>query len=161
MYDVIVRGGKVVDGTGAPGFKADVAINGDFIVAIGLRNPFRINKRPGTNEIWITDVGWSAWEEINRLVDPTGVVENFGWPCYEGDFKNVGFDSANLDLCESLYSGPPADLTDPYLPISHGTSFDPTECPGGGASISGLAFYESGHYPAAYEGALFFGDFSW
>ena len=59
--------------------------NGKRIVAYGLRNPFRITRRPGTNEIWIGDVGWSTWEEINRLVDPTDAdVDNFGWPCYEG-----------------------------------------------------------------------------
>ncbi len=35
MYDVIVRGGTIVDGTGSPGFMADVAIKGDSIVGIG------------------------------------------------------------------------------------------------------------------------------
>ena len=34
-YDVVIRGGTVFDGTGAPGIDADVAINGDRIVAIG------------------------------------------------------------------------------------------------------------------------------
>ena len=41
--------------------------------------------RPGTNELWVGDVGWNTWEEINRIPTPTdAVVENFGWPCYEG-----------------------------------------------------------------------------
>lgn len=34
-YDVIIRGGTVLDGTGAAGVEADVAITGDRIVAIG------------------------------------------------------------------------------------------------------------------------------
>lgn len=34
-YDVIIRHGLVFDGTGAPGFAADVAIRGDHIAAIG------------------------------------------------------------------------------------------------------------------------------
>lgn len=34
-YDVIIAGGRVVDGTGAPWFMADVAINGDRIAAVG------------------------------------------------------------------------------------------------------------------------------
>ncbi|MDH5239994.1 MAG: D-aminoacylase, partial [Gammaproteobacteria bacterium] len=34
-YDVIIRGGQVIDGSGAPGIKADVAINDDRIAAIG------------------------------------------------------------------------------------------------------------------------------
>jgi N-acyl-D-amino-acid deacylase len=35
MADVVIRGGTVVDGTGAPGRLADVAIEGDRVVAIG------------------------------------------------------------------------------------------------------------------------------
>jgi len=35
MHDVIIRGGTVIDGTGAPATKADVAINGRVISAIG------------------------------------------------------------------------------------------------------------------------------
>jgi hypothetical protein len=40
-----------------------------------------INVRPGTNEVWAGDVGWSTWEEINRAVDP-GSLENFAGRCY-------------------------------------------------------------------------------
>ena len=35
MPDLIIRGAEVVDGTGNPGFAADVAIEGDRVVAIG------------------------------------------------------------------------------------------------------------------------------
>jgi N-acyl-D-amino-acid deacylase len=34
-YDVIIRGGRVIDGTGNPWFRADLAIDGDRIAAIG------------------------------------------------------------------------------------------------------------------------------
>jgi N-acyl-D-aspartate/D-glutamate deacylase len=35
MADLVIRGGTVIDGTGAPGQRADVAIEGDRIAAIG------------------------------------------------------------------------------------------------------------------------------
>ena len=58
---------------GAPGnpLASSSNANARRIVAYGLRNPFRFTFRPGTNEIWIGDVGWNTWEEIDRLVDPT------------------------------------------------------------------------------------------
>ena len=34
-YDLVVRGGTIVDGTGAPGMAGDVAIRDDRIVAVG------------------------------------------------------------------------------------------------------------------------------
>ena len=35
MHDLVIRGGTVVDGTGAPARAADVAVDGDHIVAVG------------------------------------------------------------------------------------------------------------------------------
>jgi N-acyl-D-aspartate/D-glutamate deacylase len=34
-HDLVIRGGVIIDGTGAPGYEADLAIDGDRIVAIG------------------------------------------------------------------------------------------------------------------------------
>ena len=58
--------------------------NARRIVAEGLRNPFRFTLRPGTSDLWIGDVGWSTWEEIDHQPAPKASVANFGWPCYEG-----------------------------------------------------------------------------
>ena len=35
MHDIVIRGGKIVDGTGAPAFNGDVALSGDRIVQVG------------------------------------------------------------------------------------------------------------------------------
>ena len=55
-HDLVVRGATVVDGTGAPGFEADVAVDGDRIVIVG-------------------DVSGSGAEEL----DGRGLVLAPGW----------------------------------------------------------------------------------
>ena len=32
MYDLVIRNGTVVDGTGLPAYRADVAVSGSFLV---------------------------------------------------------------------------------------------------------------------------------
>ncbi|WP_420451339.1 N-acyl-D-amino-acid deacylase family protein [Ilumatobacter sp.] len=58
MSDLIIRNGVVVDGTGAPRRTADVAIEGDRIVAVGAV---------------------SAHEPAAREIDATGLVVTPGW----------------------------------------------------------------------------------
>ncbi len=135
--------------------------NARRIIAYGLRNPFRIATRPGTSEIWVGDVGWDVWEEINRIQNPTAGVLNFGWPCYEGAAPQGQYDAANLSLCESLYAQGGSAVTTPVYTYNHAASVVPGDgCPTGSSSISGLAFYNGGNYPASYSGALFFADYS-
>ena len=38
MYDLIIRGGRLIDGTGAPWFRADVAVRDGRIACVGLLN---------------------------------------------------------------------------------------------------------------------------
>ena len=138
--------------------------NARRIVASGLRNPFRITTRPGTNEVWIGDVGWNEWEEINRLVSPTGApIDNFGWPCYEGDGRQGGYDAANLNICENLYNEGSGAIVAPYFRYHHNELVLPNDvCPKGGSSVAGtsFAFSSGGSYPAEYQGALFFADYT-
>jgi glucose/arabinose dehydrogenase len=135
--------------------------NARRIVADGMRNPYRFTVRPGTNELWVGDVGWSTSEEINRVPSPTGApVENFGWPCYEGPGRTPEFDAANLDMCENLYADPSA-TTAPFFSYSHSDHVVPGDpCPTGSSSITGPVFYEGGGYPARFQGALFLADYA-
>ena len=136
--------------------------NARRIVAHGLRNPFRMTIRPGTSEVWSGDVGWGTWEEVNRVSDPTGSpVENFGWPCYEGNARQTGYDSANLNICENLYSAGAGAINTPHYTYNHSAKVVPGEtCPTGSSSAAGLAFYQGGSYPSTYDDALFFSDYS-
>jgi glucose/arabinose dehydrogenase len=142
-------------------FGASSDANARRIVAYGLRNPFRFTQRPGTDELWIGDVGWSTWEEINRLTAPTGSASrNFGWPCYEGSGAQPGYQGAGLAQCTSLY-GTAGSVQAPYYAYNHGACVVTyTGCHTGGSSVTGIAFYGSGSYPATYNGALFFADHS-
>jgi glucose/arabinose dehydrogenase len=148
-------------GAGVPGnpFYSSSDANARRIVAYGLRNPFRFTQRPGTDELWIGDVGWNTWEEIDRVVSPASTTaSNFGWPCYEGASAQSGYQAAGLNLCSSLYSAP-GSVIGPYYTYNHSACVvNYTGCHTGGSSITGVAFYQGGSYPAQYNGALFFAD---
>ncbi len=133
--------------------------NAKRIVAYGLRNPFRIAARPGKSELWIADVGWDDWEEVNRIPLGGATPLNFGWPCYEGAGKQAGYDAADLALCESLYTG--GGHTPPYFTYAHGAGVSANDgCGRGSSSVTGIAFYTGSSYPAEYQGAMFFADYS-
>jgi glucose/arabinose dehydrogenase/PKD repeat protein len=134
--------------------------NARRIVATGFRNPFRFTFRPRTSELWIGDVGWNTWEEIDRLTTPVdSTLDNMGWPCFEGAGRQSGYDGANLNLCENFYAA--GGATSPYYTYNHSALVVPGEsCPTGSSSIAGLAFYNGGNYPSAYTDALFFADYS-
>jgi glucose/arabinose dehydrogenase len=148
-------------GAGVPGnpFYSSSDANARRIVAYGLRNPFRITQRPGTDELWVGDVGWNTWEEIDRVVSPANTTaSNFGWPCYEGASPQSGYQGAGLNLCSSLYSAP-GSVVGPYYTYNHSACVvSYSGCHTGGSSVTGVAFYQGGSYPAQYNGALFFAD---
>ncbi len=125
--------------------------NARRIIAYGLRNPFRFTFRPGTSELWVGDVGWNTWEEINRIPSPDRrAVDELRLALLRGHRRaSRGYDGANLSICENLYAAGPARSPRPYYAYHHGSQVVPGEtCPTGGSSIAGLAFYTgSGSLP--------------
>lgn len=45
QFDLLIQGGRVIDGTGSPWYVADVGIRGDAIVAIGTLDPAAARQR--------------------------------------------------------------------------------------------------------------------
>ena len=95
--------------------------------AYGLRNPFRFSlvARHAATPLYIGDVGWNTWEEIDVA---TG-GENFGWPCWEGPLdvrNNYYHDSATKPTCDAAYANPPANLKGPLYWWDH---VEPTATP--------------------------------
>ena len=98
------------------------------IWAYGLRNPWRYSFDRATGDLWIGDVGQTAWEEIDLQPASSDGGENYGWNLMEGDHPYEGGE-------------PPADVVRPVFEYPH----DDGECTvvGGyvyrGAAIPDLA----------------------
>ena len=131
-----------------------------YVIADGLRNPYRIKLRPNTNEVWITDVGQNAFEEINKIDNTlSGSVSNFGWPCYEGDLIYSPGQSANPSICGSIVGqNIKPEISYPHLQPIHPED----QCTPGlyGSALTGVAFYEGGDFPSEFDNAGFLADFS-
>ncbi len=133
--------------------------NARKIIAYGLRNPYRFTIKPGTDDVWVGDVGFLTWEEIDRVPDPTAAPLNFGWPCYEGNGVLAFYDNLGLDLCDSLSA---ASVTAPAFTYAHSATMVTGDgCGTGSSAIAGLAFLPaSSPYPPSYDNGLFFTDYT-
>ncbi len=130
--------------------------NAERIVADGLRNPFRFTVRPGTNEVWVGDVGWGQWEEINVVRNPTDTqVDGFGWPAFEGAAPS-SYDALDIPLLEDYYgdvANNPSLHSEPFYTYRHNEPVLPGG-PTGNSSIAGLAFAEGGNLNRARKRAV-------
>jgi glucose/arabinose dehydrogenase len=129
-----------------PFFNGDADANRSKVYDYGLRNPFRFAFLPTSGEIFIGDVGWNTWEEINR-----GRGENFGWPYYEGANGTSAQTGGYRDLPEALafYATNP-DVQAPLWARAHSA---------GGVAVVAGDFYTGSVYPASYRNALFLSDY--
>jgi glucose/arabinose dehydrogenase len=128
-------------------------------IAYGFRNPFRFAIDPETSEVYVDNVGWDTYEEIDRFSTVPGLAYNSGWPCYEGPGINPGFQSLELKACKDLYEQP-GSTAPPFFYYQHGVPVTPEDpCPdNSGSAITGNAIYAGSAFPAPYDGALFFAD---
>jgi glucose/arabinose dehydrogenase len=104
------------------------------IWAYGLRNPWRFSFDPATGDLWIGDVGQSAWEEVDR--EPAGAGgRNYGWNLREGTHAYAG-------------ERPPGAV-DPV--IEYGRA-------GGACTVIGGFVYRGARIPGL-RGAYLYGDY--
>jgi glucose/arabinose dehydrogenase/peptidoglycan/xylan/chitin deacetylase (PgdA/CDA1 family) len=118
-----------------PYFNGDADANRSKVYAYGLRNAFRLAFHPTSNKLYVSDVGWSSWEEINAITPGA----NYGWPCREGN-------GATTHNCTAL------NYTNPTYAYPHDAN-------GAGSVVAG-GFPHSGAYPAQYNNSFFIGDYA-
>lgn len=148
-------------GAGWPGNPMDASLDANQrrVVGYGFRNPFRFAIDPEGSGVYVGNVGWSEFEEIDAVDPEAATPYNSGWPCYEGFLTQYLYDDYELDVCAALYKTP-GSTAKPLLTYSHGGEIVVgDECPfGSGSAVSAIAFYEDGSYPAEYDGGMFFAD---
>jgi Glucose / Sorbosone dehydrogenase len=103
----------------------------------GLRNPFGFAPHPVTEEIYLGDVGWNTWEEVNH--GPAGT--NFGWPCFEGNGPQPSY-RTQFPQCAQLSA---SAVTPPFFTYDRGS----------GSAVIGSPFYTDTRYPQEYWGSFF------
>ena len=134
---------------------ADLTDNRSKVWQLGLRNPFTM-EFDESGQLFISDVGWAKWEEIN-----TGEAgANFGWPFYEGGDNGVLSLNPNYNIdprvLDGTFTAPsPSEITAALRAFSH-TRADP------GFQMTAIvgAGFISGNdvYPAALDGHYVFAD---
>ena len=131
-----------------PFFDGDADANRSKVYQYGVRNPFRITVDDATGRVYVGDVGWTQWEEINYGAPGA----NFGWPFYEGASGSNARTNQyrNLPEAAAFYNDPSINVTPSVLALNHAAD-------GINAIVLG-DIYDGSQYPAEYQGDLFFND---
>ncbi len=121
--------------TDNPFYSGDPNANRSKVWAYGLRNGYRFNFRPSNGAIYLGDVGWSTWEELNIVSRGA----NLGWPCREGMVKVPEYN------CEATNAQNPAYVYDHSV---------------GSGAVSGGTFPDNNAYPTEYMGSFYMADYA-
>jgi len=153
-----------------PYYDGNPASNRSRVWCYGLRNPFRIARKPGTGSpnpaegkpgtLYIADVGWSTWEEIDVAATPG---RNYGWPCFEGPGERPDYQIATPSHHGCASPGSPENPALPSAPLASFHHLQPElSTPPGvqGVVIVGGEFKTTPGYPPPYQGGYFFGDYA-
>ncbi len=148
--DLDSLGGKVLritrEGEGLPTnpyWSGDPERNRSKVWARGLRNPFRLTLRPGSGDVYVTDLGERGFDEISVV----RAGANLGWPCYEARSHYEAY--STTPMCLSLYGSGRRAVDFPSVAFRQAES----------RSLTGGVFYAGDEYPREYRGAYFFADF--
>ena len=130
-----------------PFYNGNPDANRSKVYQLGLRNPFRMTVDPRNGDVYVGDVGWTQWEEINSAE----AGANFGWPYYEGGSDNSLRTGGYQYLSEarSFYNSGQS-VSPSILALNHGTD-------GINAIVLG-DIYTGDAFPQEYQGDLFFND---
>ena len=133
-----------------PFFVADAPdSNQSKVYQLGVRNAFRM-AFDGEGDLFLGDVGWYSWEEINT----GGPGANFGWPFYEGGQNGVSLRAPqyqDFPQAQAFYAaGTP--VTAPFQAFSHLDSNT-------GFALQAIVLgdvYTGALYPGVLQNDLFF-----
>ena len=120
MHDIVIRGGTILDGTGAPAFAGDVAIDGERIVAVGGKaGPARrvieadgLLVTPGWVDVHTHYDGQATWDPVLAPSSWHGVTTILFGNCGVG-FAPVRQEHRNelIDLMEAVEDIPGTALS--------------------------------------------------
>lgn len=105
------------------------------IFASGVRNPFRMEIDSATGLVYLGDVGFNTWEEVNLIQSG----KNYGWPTAEGP-------------CAA-----PCTFENPVYWYQH--QFPTSSLNTNDASIVSGPVYRGSLYPASFVGKMFVSDY--
>lgn len=130
-----------------PFYNGDSGANRSKVYQLGVRNPFRMTVDPATGKLYVGDVGWTRWEEVNSA----GPGANFGWPYFEGGngVSNQTNGYRDLPEAQAFYSSNES-VTPAVFALNHAQD-------GINAIVLG-SVYRGANYPADYQGAVFVND---
>ncbi|MEQ9335690.1 MAG: hypothetical protein RJQ03_00700, partial [Miltoncostaeaceae bacterium] len=131
------------------------------VVASGLRNPWRLALDAPTGDLFIANVGWFRFEEVDRVSAAdiaAGTIVNSGWPCNEGPPGYVVPAYGTAPFCDQLRDS--GAIREPWLHYGDGTGPAAMDvCPTGRTAGPLVAVREDSPLPLGVGSGLLVADF--